>query len=1327
MVVADPIIVARDPLTQLADAARRDGVPGHMTLEGAVLVADVSGFTALTTSLEARHGARSADLLAVIMDRLLGALGAIAESHGGRVLDTIGDAIHILWATGDDADIGDVERQAAEAAIAMLGAAASAGDGEHETPVRIGIASGSVELAMVGGHAARWDMLAFGPALRSAIAACNDAPRSSCLIASQSSALNLPTTAEATNGGWVLRHDGGRSGAPLRDAVEALAWDAELRLVTVMFCRLVDAEQMASVDIGLVDALTRTAQRVVAQHGGMIDRVHADEKGVSVVAAFGMQRGSAPGIALDRVTGGGSPLHAALAGFDLRRALVERNVIPAIGIATGKVRVGVGDTANGSGYTMYGAAMNLAARFMQASRNEILCDAATRAETLADLEFADGGTRVLKGIGRGGQIFVVKGVRQDRSTGVGMDGSVLAGRHAERAALIEFLKAPGPGAPSTLILEGAHGSGKSRLSAFAADAAARHGYTPLILRAGLLGQSTPLFAWRDPLAALLRARADARGLAVAQALEELIELGGGSPADIATMATLFGIDAAANEDADTDPAAARRLRAAVVAALIGDRAHLLVFEDAHWLDDTSLVLARDLQKSAPQHRFLFAAHAPAPERLARGHGDPVRLSIGALSGDEIAELAASLLGPFDPKHPFVDWLQARSAGNPMFARSLIALLPPDIADTALKTPGAWRKAQAALERGDMPATIEGAILARFGNLPPTQLGLLKAASVIGDAFDIAALTALGTPSSDSQIASDLAALTGNGILIAAAGEWRFADELTRSVVYDSLPRQLQRELHRRAAAHAVTLATSDPAQVAHHWLEAELPARAFTPLRKAGLQAKRAGAYGTAVSLWKTALDLLESGKLGPERTGKLRRATLHRDLAFASWRLGEPAQTIDHCYASLDGLWAGAPSSPAGWAAMLARQTAGLAWQVIRPGVAQRPRNRTERARDWLRLNNGVRLIEAFYFSQGALPAAAIAVYGARIAERTGELAYGARPYGFLGYLAGSRGWHRIARFCFARPRKDCLDKRDWPSLAQSVHGETMYLLTQGRWADAIDRARFGRTLARKINTAADTGSITTLIGLGHLMAGDFAGMRAAFEQVEAIAYAKANDHYLLFAREAIGQIELVAGSPQKAESLLVQAASLAKSVRDLQSALIAEGLLANTLVRLGRLQDASAMMPALIERAETTPMVNFGTWYGFGAVAEAATGVYAALGAGDNGIHRTHALRAMSALSRFARSYSVAGPRARLISGQLYALDGNHAAAVKRWERGLRAAEASGMRHDLARLHQALSRAPGISDDAIRLHGEQAAAFTALCGVKDLPPLPTRFAARS
>ncbi len=283
--VADPIIAKRDPVAHLAEAARRSGAAADARVEGTVLVADVSGFTALTASLAARHGARSADLLAVIMDQLIGALGEIAESHGGRVVDVIGDAIHVLWIADEGEASGDTERPAADAALAMLAHAASAGDGEHETPIRVGIASGAIRLAMVGGHADRWNLLALGPTLLSATTACAKAPRSSCLIVTKTPIGGMPGRVEKAKGGWVLQHEGERSGPPLREAVEALAWDAELRLVTVMFCRLVPAADMAKTEISIVHRLTLAVQDIVAEAGGMIDKVHADDKGISVVAA----------------------------------------------------------------------------------------------------------------------------------------------------------------------------------------------------------------------------------------------------------------------------------------------------------------------------------------------------------------------------------------------------------------------------------------------------------------------------------------------------------------------------------------------------------------------------------------------------------------------------------------------------------------------------------------------------------------------------------------------------------------------------------------------------------------------------------------------------------------------------------------------------------------------------------------------------------------------------------------------------------------------------------------------------------------------------------
>src|SRR5580658_3420499 len=59
--VGDGATVIRDPASAVESHA-----------EAAVLVVDVSGFTALTAKLEVEHGRRAADRLAVVMDELLG-------------------------------------------------------------------------------------------------------------------------------------------------------------------------------------------------------------------------------------------------------------------------------------------------------------------------------------------------------------------------------------------------------------------------------------------------------------------------------------------------------------------------------------------------------------------------------------------------------------------------------------------------------------------------------------------------------------------------------------------------------------------------------------------------------------------------------------------------------------------------------------------------------------------------------------------------------------------------------------------------------------------------------------------------------------------------------------------------------------------------------------------------------------------------------------------------------------------------------------------------------------------------------------------------------
>ncbi|MEK6638861.1 MAG: AAA family ATPase [Pseudomonadota bacterium] len=1335
--LAAPRTAASTLLDQLGSEAARDDSSKTAQATAAVLIADVSGFTALTATLEARHGVRGADIISATMDRLLGGLAQIAEEHGGLVVDFIGDAIHALWVESDTQTLDQARATAAAAAQVMLGYAAATAEDQLTTPIRIGIACGPVQLAMIGGFGGRWERLSIGPALLKAGVAVARTPTSCCQIGGDPGWQSIASQNGAESNGetwWLLRHQAdsvaSAQTATMQQSasIDAAAWTAELRLVTVMFCRLVSADEMARVSIERVNRLARVAQQVIEQHGGLIDKIHADDKGISVVIAFGIQGG--PGEA-DRGIKGGTALRCVLAAIDLRRALADLGTETAIGIATGKVRVGVGDTGHGSCHTMYGNAVNFAARCMQACRDEILCDDITRDASATSVNFFSPEARQLKGLETGGAIFGVGAIKEERDAVLVSDITRIAGRRREQASISIFLDSEAIDRPRTMIIDGDDGAGKSRLVGFAVEQASRRKLDPIVCRASLLGTKSPLLAWREPMALLLRRYAREHNLTLGEAQDALVIAAGGGADEAALVGSLFGREGVATliTDGEVDASSAKRLRGAVAAALLGDEPRLIILEDAHWLDDTSLALARDLLRLLPELSVIFVARKPVPAAVTKAAGASfISLSLANLDRRECAELAMGLLGPFDTKHPFVEWLHTRSAGNPMFCRALIALLPEDFSATALSTPGAWRKAKVSLESADMPATIEGALLVRFANLPPTQLGLLKAASVTADRFGTAMLITLGTPSSPDQIDLDLAALVEAGILTRTdtveRPEWRFSEQLTREVIYNSLPKQLLVQLHRRAAQFLECPSDGgnkgDAAQIAHHWLEGDMPAKAFAPLRKAGVEAKQAGAYATALTLWKTALDLIETDQAGARGKGPYRRAIINRDLAFVSWRLGEPAQTIAYCYDSMNGLWSGAPSSQTGWWTMLGREAIALGWQMLDPfRRGQTTQSAEARLKDRLRLGNSVRLIEAFYFSVGALPAATMALYAARTAERLGEKAFAARPYGFLGYLAGTRKLHKAAQFLFQRSRQDCIAAKDWSSLAQSVNGEAMYHLTNGRWDIAIRRSRFVATLSRRRNRNADIASPTTFIGLGYLMAGSFKQMRNAFEQVEAVAFAKSNDHYLLFHRSGFGQIELAEGRPEVAEALLINGQALAKRVRDLHSSLIVEGLLAVSKLRLGKVDEVVVSAETLLMQADATPMINFGSWYGFAAVAEALVGVFAAKGPGKDGEHRARAKRAVTLLFQFSKLYPVAVPLASLFSGQYAMLCNRPDRAMKRWQIGIRAAETADMKYDLARLFAAMGAVPTLEMHLRADHRRQAGIWMERCELATLPPL--------
>jgi hypothetical protein len=93
---------------------------------------------------------------------------------------------------------------------------------------------------------------------------------------------------------------------------------------------------------------------------------------------------------------------------------------------------------------------------------------------------------------------------------------------------------------------------------------------------------------------------------------------------------------------------------------------------------------------------------------------------------------------------------------------------------------------------------------------------------------------------------------------------------------------------------------------------------------------------------------------------------------------------------------------------------------------------------------------------------------------------------------------------------------------------------------------------------------------------------------------------------------------------------------------------------------------------------------------------------------------------LFQFSKIYPVATPLASLFSGQ-YAMLCNHPdRALKRWQKGVRAAESAKMKYDLARLYAALGTAPSLELHIRAEYRRQAGIWMERCGIASLPPLP-------
>lgn len=472
-----------------------------------------------------------------------------------------------------------------------------------------------------------------------------------------------------------------------------------------------------------------------------------------------------------------------------------------------------------------------------------------------------------------------------------------AGRTRELAALTALLpRANGEGRRVALVA-GEPGSGKSRLVRELAERLAAEGALVLYgaCDAVVPAPYGPFVEALDRLVRQaepqqLRADLGPAGGELTRLLPDLPSIVGGLPEPLAA-------------DADAER---HRLHTAIVELLasLGARAPvLLVLEDVHWADATTLHVVRHLARAGADARMLLVvtfrdAEADMPAELgetlvdvARSEG-VVRMRLGGLSDDDVGEFVRNATGA-EADREARETIGRLTDGNAFLLTELWREL---VESNAIEV----RASSVCLTRPvaeiGTPETVREVVTQRLARLDSVTGQVLELAAVIGPEFELETVRrAAALP--EGQLLDAVDAAVHGGLVVEAHGRrlaYRFAHELVRRAVVDRLSAPRRAEIHLRVA-EALETGSSDGddrgrlASLAYHFAEAA-PVGGVTQAITYNLLAAESAA--TALAFDEAAERLRTALMLGIDDPRERGQASLR--LGYARHRGGRSTDALE-------------------------------------------------------------------------------------------------------------------------------------------------------------------------------------------------------------------------------------------------------------------------------------------------------------------------------------------------------------------------------------------------------------------------------------------------
>jgi class 3 adenylate cyclase/tetratricopeptide (TPR) repeat protein len=654
----------------------------------------------------------------------------------------------------------------------------------------------------------------------------------------------------------------------LRAIPPATTSSAERRQLTVMFCDMVGSSALSTrldpeEQRDVVSAFQSCCAGDIKRLGGMVAQYLDD----GVLAYFGYPAAHEDDAERAIRTG-----LAIIDSISKPQSSLPLTLQARIGIASGIVVVG--DLVR-EGITQKDAAIgettNLAARLQSlAEPNTILIAPETHRLVGALFEYRDLGSQTLKGFGEPlcvRQVIKPNQIENRFEVRRAATGTPLLGRDEELDLLWRRWEQAKRGEGCVVLVTGEPGIGKSRLTRALQERLRAEPYTELVYHCSPYHQDSALY---PIIGQLIRAAGIERDDAPETKLDKLdvlLRQSSENPAeDMPLFAALLSIPG--GDRYPLPKFTPQRIKERTLGSLLArlkqlaaGQPVLMVFEDLHWIDPTSLELLSLAIDQIKSERILMLATA-RPEFTPPWPSHRHTSSIGLTRLDKIEgeALVAGMTGAKSLPRELLDQILARTDGVPLFIEELTKTI---LESALLREADGRYELTCPLPPLAIPSTLHASLLARLDRLAAVK-DVAQIGAAIGREFSYALICAVAAlPERDLNAA--LTQLVHAELIfqrgIPPDATYQFKHALVQDAAYASLVRSRRQQLHGRIGRALVEqfpeTADIEPEIVAHHYAEAGLPDAAIDYWQKAGERAVRTSAYAEAVKHFTNGVDLL--------------------------------------------------------------------------------------------------------------------------------------------------------------------------------------------------------------------------------------------------------------------------------------------------------------------------------------------------------------------------------------------------------------------------------------------------------------------------------------